>query len=201
MMPRCNVSWLQGSQCVRLKKPRSGVYFLRDHSGDVIYVGQSIDVEMRIRDHSRYRDHWGWEEAWFIPVAREHLTPVESAFIRFYRPRINRTEGIANWSDDARILIAYGVPADAVADHIDGLAHRDWLADFVKAWGSIGAVAAKRIRMTRRAVDEWMRTFARSWEQIGEEHLRVSAAKTWVAPSDWEYVKHQVGLLSFGRGT
>jgi hypothetical protein len=61
----------------------SGVYFLCKQR-EVEYVGQSVDVPSRVRQHP-----YDYDAVFFLPVPREHLNQVEGAFIRTLAPREN----------------------------------------------------------------------------------------------------------------
>jgi hypothetical protein len=65
---------------------RSGVYFLcRGHT--VLYVGQSVEPILRIRQHVASGD---FDRAYVLPVPRKALDRVEGAFIRSLKPPLNR---------------------------------------------------------------------------------------------------------------
>ncbi|OBR54134.1 hypothetical protein A6456_37705 [Paraburkholderia tropica] len=74
-------------------QPRCGVYFLIK-GGRVRYVGQSINIEQRIRDHF---DRFGFESVAYIPCERSILDKMESLYIHMLRPewngRLNTLEG------------------------------------------------------------------------------------------------------------
>ena len=61
------------------------VYFLvRDAS--VVYVGQSTSLPSRIAHHLTNKD---FNFVYYMPVIREKLTYVESAFIKYFKPEYN----------------------------------------------------------------------------------------------------------------
>lgn len=63
----------------------SGIYFLiKDEK--IIYVGQSISVLSRVKDHQNYRD---FDHFTCIPCPKEHLDMLESLYIHFLRPEQN----------------------------------------------------------------------------------------------------------------
>lgn len=65
----------------------SGIYFLiKDQK--IIYVGQSISVLSRIKDHQNHRD---FDHFTCIPCPKEHLDMLESLYIHFLRPEQNAT--------------------------------------------------------------------------------------------------------------
>ncbi len=61
-----------------------GVYFLC-HNDEVVYVGQSIDVGSRIRQHTDKE----FTRAFCLPCPEDHLNRVEAAFIALFRPKYN----------------------------------------------------------------------------------------------------------------
>lgn len=60
-----------------------GVYFLVQ-AGEVAYVGQSVNVFSRVRQHSKEFDSIAW-----VSVPREYLDVVESLYIHALSPRLN----------------------------------------------------------------------------------------------------------------
>lgn len=66
-----------------------GIYFLIDQ-GEIVYVGQSVDVFKRIREH-RQEGYKKWDRFSMIPVREEKLTEVETWYIQHFRPRYNKT--------------------------------------------------------------------------------------------------------------
>lgn len=66
-----------------------GVYFLL-WKGEVVYVGQSVNVDARVslhRDEKRKR----FDSAVFIPFREQELDYYESAFMNAIRPKYNKT--------------------------------------------------------------------------------------------------------------
>jgi hypothetical protein len=93
-----------------------GVYFLLD--GDtVVYVGQSIDIEMRIPAHLGRRRHRNpehqmcFDSVLWIEVEESNLTAYEGAFIRALNPRYN-TKASGRPEADAAILALFGLAPD-----------------------------------------------------------------------------------------
>lgn len=67
----------------------SGVYFLI--SGDeIVYVGQSTNVFVRVREH-QFKEYDGFA---FVSVGRDMLDVMESLYIHFLRPSLN-----GSWSN------------------------------------------------------------------------------------------------------
>ena len=64
----------------------SGVYFLCK-DGEVVYVGQSVDVPSRVSSHRK--DGKNFESVYMIPLPKEDLNSVEGALIRLLRPKLN----------------------------------------------------------------------------------------------------------------
>lgn len=74
-------------------RPRCGVYFLIKNDR-VRYVGQSTNVEQRLRDHF---ERFGFDSVAYIPCERHMLDKMESLYIHVLRPewngRLNTREG------------------------------------------------------------------------------------------------------------
>jgi hypothetical protein len=66
------------------------VYFLALGS-EVVYVGQSVNLYQRIRDH---RTHKIFDAVYFLPTNREDLDRVEASFIRYLLPPANGKRGV-----------------------------------------------------------------------------------------------------------
>jgi len=84
----------------------SGIYFLMDTKGDVIYIGQSKNIIDRIRTHKVEKEgieqgrisdvnrkYKNWDTAKYIPVPENYLNDAEAAFINIYQPKCNGREG------------------------------------------------------------------------------------------------------------
>jgi hypothetical protein len=67
----------------------SGVYFLC-LDGDVVYVGQSIAVGVRVGSHAGSKP---CDRIFALPVPPSELDAVEGAFIRILKPRLNMHPG------------------------------------------------------------------------------------------------------------
>lgn len=66
-----------------------GVYFLIDR-GNVVYVGQSKDVLIRIRRH--FADPTKRFDSWaYLPIDREMLEDAEREYITLFQPYLNQT--------------------------------------------------------------------------------------------------------------
>lgn len=66
------------------------IYFLIEGE-EVVYVGQSICLEQRLATHSREK---AFDRVAYLQVEREDLNAVESAFIRYLKPRLNGLTGL-----------------------------------------------------------------------------------------------------------
>jgi excinuclease UvrABC nuclease subunit len=68
------------------REPRSGVYFLTDENGEVVYIGASKDVDNRASSHK----HKGYD-MYFIPHSgdAQSLREAEQKYIDEYKPRLN----------------------------------------------------------------------------------------------------------------
>jgi hypothetical protein len=100
-----------------LKASHPGVYFLVK-AGEVVYVGQSINVYGRIGSHVD-KD---FDEVFWFPVPAGELNSVEAAFIRLLKPPLNgrsRSNQVitsnTDASADARILSDCGVSLEGLA--------------------------------------------------------------------------------------
>lgn len=65
-----------------------GIYFLV-HQGDVIYVGQSVNVVARLPGH-KGKEH---DDVFFLRVPQSELDVVEAEFIRILKPPLNVSLG------------------------------------------------------------------------------------------------------------
>ena len=66
-----------------------GVYFLIS-KGEVVYVGQSVNVYSRITSHKSRDEYKRYDEALFLPVPKSDLNDLEVALIHALKPRYNR---------------------------------------------------------------------------------------------------------------
>jgi hypothetical protein len=71
---------------------RCGIYFLVKYER-VMYVGQSINVDVRLRDHE---DRFDFDSVAYIPCDRSILDKMESLYIHFLRPAWNGQIDTAN---------------------------------------------------------------------------------------------------------
>lgn len=65
----------------------SGIYFLCNGS-DIVYIGQAQSVFIRVSTHKREKE---FDSVYFIPCHVEQLTPLETALIHYYQPKLNRS--------------------------------------------------------------------------------------------------------------
>ncbi len=86
---------------------RTGIYFLC-HDGELVYVGQSVDVANRVANHrSSRRD---FDSVFFLPWPGDDLDRIEGALIRALRPALNgtlnggRMRAPGNANDDQAVL-------------------------------------------------------------------------------------------------
>lgn len=86
-----------------------GVYFLVS-GAEVVYVGQSVDVMLRVANHAGDKFFDG---AFFIPLDAQELDAVEGAFIRALRPQRNLDPGPPG--DDAGVLARFGLEVPAAS--------------------------------------------------------------------------------------
>lgn len=66
--------------------PFSGVYFLC-HKGEVVYVGQSVNVLSRVGQHF---GHKTFDSVFFVRIPKTDLDFVEGTFIRTLEPKYNK---------------------------------------------------------------------------------------------------------------
>jgi len=66
---------------------KCGIYFLIDH-GDIVYVGQSVNVESRVATHAiegtKEFSHYS-----FVPCEKQHLNNIEALYIKHFDPKYN----------------------------------------------------------------------------------------------------------------
>lgn len=70
-------------------RKKCGVYFLIA-GGEIVYVGQSTDVDSRVRQHALDKD---FESYHYIEVDQENLNYVESFYIIKLKPILNKKRG------------------------------------------------------------------------------------------------------------
>lgn len=89
--------------------PFVGVYFLF-FKGELVYIGQSIDIASRLRNH-RSRVGVRFDRALWLEVARTDLLAYEAALVRALNPsQVWRVS--PDRSRDGDILRLLGIPAD-----------------------------------------------------------------------------------------
>lgn len=66
--------------------PRCGVYFLIKDD-EIIYVGKSVRIPNRLRDHQRGKD---FDRVFFVECKEDELDDLEKRCIREFSPRLNR---------------------------------------------------------------------------------------------------------------
>lgn len=86
-----------------------GIYFLIS-KGEIVYVGQSGDVDSRIAGHLRAtkKNKKEFDSAFWIEVSEHDLGPYEGAFIRALAPRYNCTAP-KDVGRDVEILALFGM--------------------------------------------------------------------------------------------
>lgn len=67
-------------------RPMVGVYIIAERDGEVLYVGQSVNVLVRVPQHEWY--NLG-RSVYFIPCYHSNLNSVEGALIRKLKPKHN----------------------------------------------------------------------------------------------------------------
>lgn len=94
---------------VAVRDRPAGIYFLLLGS-ELVYVGQSVDVETRVAMHIRQREKT-FDRAFWIAVPVADLLAYESAFVRALDPPGNFW-ACADDSRDAEILARFGLEPD-----------------------------------------------------------------------------------------
>jgi hypothetical protein len=103
---------LDGLRCCAVPPRLCGIYFLCE-AGEVVYVGQSIDVYSRVPQHKGK----SFDAVYLFPSPASELDRMEGAFIRLLRPRLNGNTGpVTDAATAGRIsqLLAEGA-ADAAS--------------------------------------------------------------------------------------
>lgn len=83
----------------------SGIYFLCK-GPEIMYIGQAQSVFIRVSTHKREKE---FDAVYFIPCHIEQLTPLETALIHFYQPKLNRSTINDVTSADQVILDALNI--------------------------------------------------------------------------------------------
>ena len=65
--------------------PVCGVYFLMKNC-KVVYIGQSVNVYARIREHKTHKSFTSW---CFMACEKKHLDYIESKMIHHFKPKLN----------------------------------------------------------------------------------------------------------------
>ncbi len=66
--------------------PKIGIYFLFKNN-QLVYIGQSIDIELRIRNHYKEKD---FDTYSYVLCLIEELNDVEKKYIQKYTPILNK---------------------------------------------------------------------------------------------------------------
>ena len=104
------------------------IYFLAKDE-DVVYVGQTVNIRSRLRDHKKSKQY---DKVCFIEVPQNRLIEIESAFIRAMKPSLNGVGISRPIESDKKILSEFG------AEYL--LAAKDcWRLEPIEP-GSFGAV-------------------------------------------------------------
>lgn len=95
-----------------LRSTPPGVYFLC-HEGEIVYIGQSINVASRIATHASERIKT-FDAVYYIPCHANKLLIFEAALIRHFRPKYNGT-GNGEMREADRLLIEKLLPSEIAA--------------------------------------------------------------------------------------
>jgi hypothetical protein len=74
------------ARSVAIPSPKVGVYFLITEADEVLYVGQSVDIEARVRIWSQRKKFIKW--AW-VPCQKAEMEELERAYITALDPSGN----------------------------------------------------------------------------------------------------------------
>jgi excinuclease UvrABC nuclease subunit len=70
-----------------------GVYFFLNYDGEVVYVGETMNIKKRIKDHNIFWDHRKEiiSVSWLVlPQGHEvERFILEKAYIMYYKPKLN----------------------------------------------------------------------------------------------------------------
>jgi hypothetical protein len=90
-----------------LDRSRGHVYLLL-FRGEVVYVGQSLNIESRIQGHLGRGDKL-FDRALWIEVAAEDMDAYEGALIRAFSPKLNGRRVPKNEARDREVLAKLGI--------------------------------------------------------------------------------------------
>lgn len=118
----------------------TGVYFLL-RGPMVVYVGQSVNVMSRVANHVEDKE---FDAVHILPVIASELDAVEGAFIRHFRPVLNKTKGpVVEGVNDNDVLKRY-IASDYA--NLDELVYADWQRRMRESFAAIGREYQKRCR-------------------------------------------------------
>jgi hypothetical protein len=75
------------ARSVVLPPKKAGIYFLISDADEILYIGQSIDIETRVHAHHRKLKFARW--AW-LPCPKDETDALERAYITAFNPSLNR---------------------------------------------------------------------------------------------------------------
>ncbi|MGH7999940.1 MAG: helix-turn-helix domain-containing protein [Brasilonema sp.] len=86
---------------------KTGIYFVLSETGEILYIGKSIDIHDRWRRHHRYRDIKGTpvKIAWLLVEDSSLLHEIEMALIYWFKPKLNETTSNQVWVDRLDYLL------------------------------------------------------------------------------------------------
>ncbi len=178
------------------ERPRFvGVYLLLKGE-EIVYVGQSTDVEMRLLAHrssrvrSADRRRWirlSFDRAIWLPLSAEDLSAYEGALIRALTPKYNRTAPVHRGRDN-EILSILGL-----AQHVDEAANAERFSrtsdQRSRPWSKRTKEFNKRVRQRRELETQVLRS-RRLWSAVAalfaahESNLSVSPIDVTTATAD-----------------
>jgi DNA-binding XRE family transcriptional regulator len=151
---------IPGARDFDVERPRLvGIYFLM-RAGEVFYLGQSIDIEQRIRQHRSDPRMREVDRVLWIDVATAELDMHEGALLRALRPVGNTRRAPGEPANDQAVLARFGIaPREAVKPSTERIRRFVALGLSIKALRKAAGLkqqdVASRLGVTKSAVSHW----------------------------------------------
>ena len=100
--------WVEKAERFEIPERIAGIYLLY-YEREIVYVGQSVNLITRIRSHAD-EGRKNFDAVGIIRVPLEYLDDVETAFIRVFEPRYNRTLSITQMNNVPRNRVRVTIP-------------------------------------------------------------------------------------------
>ena len=98
--------------CTRTLPACSAVYFVRDGDGNILYIGRTVNLLKRWKNHVKKKQilaaHHAPVIAW-LEVPREQLKLTEGRFIRELRPALNQQGGNTDYLPSLPLAVVNGM--------------------------------------------------------------------------------------------